>query len=119
MDFKERLEMYQEGGMITSHDVKDIEAVIKMFKDDLNIELCEENAATFIAHLAAAYSRNITKEELDDLGAEVMDEVKALSTYDKSLQILDKIIDVTENPLNDIEKKYVLLHLNTLLNNLG
>lgn len=118
MDFKERLDMYKEGGMITDRDAKDIEAVIKLFKDDYNIELCEENAATFIAHLAAAYSRNATKEELDDLSNDMLDEIKALDTYEESLKILDKIVDVTNNPLNDVERNYVLLHLNNLMANL-
>lgn len=118
MDFKERLDMYKEGGMITEDDVKDIETVIKLFKDDYNIELCEENAATFIAHLAAAYSRNATKEELDDLSNDMLDEIKALDTYEESLKILDKIVEVTNNPLNDVERNYVLLHLNNLMANL-
>ncbi len=118
MDFKERLDMYLEGGMINENDVKDIEAVIKMFKDDLNIELSEENAATFIAHLAAAYSRNATKEELDDLSSDMLDEIRVLDSYNDSLKILDKIIEVTNNPLNDVERNYVLLHLNNLIANL-
>ena len=118
MDFKERLDMYEDGGMITSSDVKDIETVIKMFKDDLGVELCEENAATFIAHLAAAYSRNTTKEELDDLPDDILNELKSLDTYDESLRILDKIVEVTNNPLNDVEKRYLLLHLNNLIANL-
>lgn len=119
MDFKERLDMYLEGGMINENDVKDIEAVIKMFKDDLNIELSEENAATFIAHLAAAYSRNATKEELDDLSSDMLDEIRVLDSYNDSLKILDKIIEVTNNPLNDVERNYVLLHLNNLIANLA
>lgn len=118
MDFKERLDMYVEGGMISLDDVKDIEAVIKLFKDKYNIELSEENGATFVAHLAAAYARNVTKEELDDLSDEVINEIKALDSYDESLKILDEIVDATNNPLNDVEKKYVLLHLNNLIANL-
>lgn len=119
MDFKERLDMYLTGGMINKEDVKDIEAVIKLFKDDYGVELSEENAATFIAHLAAAYSRNATKEELDDLSNDMLDEIKALDSYNDSLKILDKIIKVTNNPLNDVERNYVLLHLNNLIANLS
>lgn len=119
MDFKERLDMYLTGGMINQNDVKDIEAVIKLFKDDYGVELCEENAATFIAHLAAAYSRNATKEELDDLSNDMLDEIKALDSYNDSLKILDKILEVTNNPLNDVERNYVLLHLNNLIANLS
>lgn len=119
MDFKERLDMYLTGGMINKEDVKDIEAVIKLFKDDYGVELSEENAATFIAHLAAAYSRNATKEKLDDLSNDMLDEIKALDSYNDSLKILDKIIKVTNNPLNDVERNYVLLHLNNLIANLS
>lgn len=115
MDFKDRLDMYVEGGMITQSDVEDVNAVIKLFKDNYEIELTEENAATFIAHLCAAYGRNTTKEELDDLSDEVMTEIENLDSYPESLEILNKIISVTKNPLNDVEKKYVLLHLNNLI----
>ena len=38
MDFKDRLDMYVEGGMITPSDVEDVKAVIKLFKDDYGIE---------------------------------------------------------------------------------
>lgn len=31
MDFKDRLDMYVEGGMITQSDVEDVNAVIKLF----------------------------------------------------------------------------------------
>ena len=115
MDFKDRLDMYVEGGMITQSDVEDVNAVIKLFKDNYGIELTEENAATFIAQLCAAYGRNTTKEELDDLSDEVMTEIENLDSYPESLEILNKIISVTKNPLNDVEKKYVLLHLNNLI----
>ena len=67
MDFTERLDLYKEGGMLTDDDVKDVEAIIKMFKDDYGVELQEENADTFIAHICAAYSRNKSGEPVDEL----------------------------------------------------
>ena len=51
MDFTERLELYQEGGMIKEDDVKDVLAIVAMFKEKYDIQLCEENADTFVAHL--------------------------------------------------------------------
>ena len=48
----------------------------------------------------------------------MLDEIKALDSYNDSLKILDKIIKVTNNPLNDVERNYVLLHLNNLIANL-
>ena len=44
-----------------------------------------------------------------------MTEIENLDSYPESLEILNKIISVTKNPLNDVEKKYVLLHLNNLI----
>ena len=44
MDFSERLQLYKEGGMISEKDVDDVNAIIKMFKDEYGVELQEENA---------------------------------------------------------------------------
>ena len=115
MDFTERLDLYKEGGMLNDGDVEDILAVIKMFKDEYGIELQEENADTFIAHLAAAYSRNATGEPVDELPDIVKEELLGLDTYQESLQILDRLIEVTHNPLNQVERDYALLHINNLI----
>ena len=45
----------------------------------------------------------------------VRDELKDLDTYEESLIVLDKILNVIHNELNDIEKAYCLLHLNNLI----
>ena len=57
MDFTERFELYKEGGMISDEDIKDLNAVIELFKKEYGITLEEENASMFIAHLCAAYGR--------------------------------------------------------------
>lgn len=113
MNFDERLKMYLDGGFINSKDVENINKIIQMFKDDEDIELTEENAGMFIAHLCAAYSRLGKDEEIDDLPDEVLDEIQQTPTYEKSLEIFKKINKISE--FNDVEKKYVLLHLNNLL----
>ena len=118
-DFSERLELYLEGGMINDHDVENINNVIKMFRELYDIELCEENADTFIAHLCAAYGRLQTNEEVDDLPDVVMDEIRGLETYDKSLEMLEEMLKVTDSPLNETEQKYALLHINNLLSKLA
>lgn len=113
MNFDERLNMYLDGEFIKKSDVDNINRIVSMFKEDEDMELNEENAGTFIAHLCAAYSRLDKDEEIDDLPDEVFEEIKSTPTYDKSLEIFKKIDDITK--FNDIEKKYVLLHLNNLL----
>ena len=115
MDFTDRLELYREGGMIDDKAVEDVNAIIKMFKDEYGYVLEEENADTFIAHICAAYSRNVTKEEVEPLPDVVKDELTGLETYPKSLEILNRLVEVTQNPLNQVEKDYALLHINNLI----
>ena len=115
MDFSERFELYKEGGMITDRDIEDLNAVIDLFKKDYGVTLEEENASMFIAHLCAAYGRLVSKEEVDELPQEVLDELKSLPTYNLSLEILKKVMNVTKNPLNETEQGYALLHINNLI----
>lgn len=119
MDFTERLELYLDGGMIGQKDVDDINAVVRMFKEEYGIELCEENAGTFIAHLCAAYGRNTTHEEVEPLLEEAFAEVKELASYPLSLKMLGSLLAATGNPLNETEREYALLHINNLIANLG
>ena len=117
MDFSERLELYREGGMLNDEDVKDINNVIALFKDKYEMELEEENADFFIAHLSAAYARNKTGEPVEELPQEVMNELLGLETYEKSKNILNDILEITHNPLSKVERNYALLHINNLLVN--
>lgn len=115
MDFSERFEMYLEEGMNSQKDIDDAIAIINMFKEEYGVELNEENAGTFIAHICAAYSRLLNEEEIDELPQEVIDEVTALPSYNFSLEVLDKVMKVTSNPLNKTEQGYALLHINNLI----
>ena len=117
MDFSERLELYKEGGMLNDEDVKDINNVIGLFKDKYEMVLEEENADFFIAHLSAAYARNKSGEPVEELPQEVMDELLSLETYEKSRNILSDILEITHNPLSEVERNYALLHINNLLVN--
>lgn len=118
MDFTERLELYLEGGMINENDVRDINNIIELFKNEYGVELTEENASTFIAHLCAAYGRNVTGEEVEPLPEAVAAELQSLASYPLSLEILRKVMEVTENKLNKTEQDYALLHINNLISTL-
>lgn len=115
MDFTERLDLYREGGMLDEKDVEDVNAVIRMFREKYGITLCEENAATFIAHLCAAYGRNTTHEEVEPLLEDLFAEVKELASFPLSQRILDDMLSVTSNPLSQAEREYALLHINNLI----
>ena len=115
MDFKERFDLYKEGGMINDNDIADLNAVIDLFKNDHSVVLEEENASMFIAHLCAAYSRLNTDEEVEKIPEEVLEELHLLDTYEESLKVLNKVMMVTHNPLNEVEQGYALLHINNLI----
>jgi transcriptional regulatory protein LevR len=115
MDFTERFELYKEGGMINDEDIKDLNAVIDLFKKDYGITLEEENASMFIAHLCAAYGRLSSNEPVDEVPEEVLKELESLDTYEESRQILEKVMNATKNPLNEVEQGYALLHINNLI----
>ncbi len=115
MDFSERLDLYKEGGMISDADIEDINAVVDLFRNEYGVVLEEENAGTFIAHLCAAYGRLVSKEEVDELPEEVVAELESLDTYEESRQILQRVMEVTRNPLNETEQGYALLHINNLI----
>ena len=115
MDFTERFDLYKEGGMITDEDIRDLNAVIDLFKNEYGVTLEEENASMFIAHLCAAYGRLTTNEPVDEVPEEVLQELRSLDSYEESLEILDKVMNATHNPLNEIEQGYALLHINNLI----
>ncbi len=115
MDFKERFDLYKEGGMINDRDIEDLNAVIELFKREYGVTLEEENASMFIAHLCAAYGRLTSEEEVDEVPEEVMEELRSLDSYEESLEILDKVMKATKNPLNETEQRYALLHINNLI----
>ena len=117
-DFSERLKLYKEGGMIDEQDEENIYNVLRMFRENYGIELCEENADTFMAHLCAAYSRLKTGEEVEEFPEELMEEIQQLATYEKSLEMLEDMLKASERPLNETEQKYTLLHINNLLSRL-
>ena len=115
MDFSERFDLYKEGGMISDDDIRDLNAVIDLFKNDYGVTLEEENASMFIAHLCAAYGRLTSNEPVDEPPEEVIGELRSLDTYEESLEILDKVMKATVNPLNETEQGYALLHINNLI----
>lgn len=118
-DFTERFEMYLEAEMNTQEDIEDAKNIIALFKEKYGVELCEENADTFIAHILAAYGRLTTGEEIEELPEEVVAELTALPSYDFSKEVLKEVMQVTSHPLNNTEQGYALLHINNLISLLG
>ena len=89
MDFKDRLDMYVEGGMITQSDVEDVNAVIKLFKDNYGIELTEDKDSKKLF-------ASVRLAKVDDV------ELAKLSGYNKKL---DKVMENVTKVLNEIEEE--------------
>ncbi len=119
MDFSERLNLYVEGGLITSVDVKDIKKIIVLFDEKYHIQLCEENASFLIAHICAMYHRNQINEEIGDLSDQEIREVKQLKTYPKSIVILEDVVKNMHINVKEVERNYLLLHINAILQQNG
>lgn len=115
MDFTERLEMFLEGEMITADDVRNINNMLDMFNEKYGVTLTEENASTFVSHVCAAFYRYSAGEEIDPLPTEVVAELTSLDSYELSLEVYGNIMKVIEKPFSEIEKGYVLLHINNLI----
>ena len=114
-DFTERLEMFLEGEMITADDVRNINNMLNMFKEKYDVTLCEENASTFVSHVCAAFYRYSAGEEIDPLPEELMEQITSQPTYELSVEVFENIMKVIEKPFSDVEKGYVLLHINNLI----
>jgi transcriptional regulatory protein LevR len=115
MDFTERLNLYQEGGMLSEEDVKQVLAVIRSFEERYGMILEEENADFFIAHLCAALGRCTQNEEIPPVCDEVMEEMRSLPTFSQSQEILHTVMKDAQLVLNETEQNYALLHINTML----
>ncbi|MBR5289966.1 MAG: PRD domain-containing protein [Erysipelotrichaceae bacterium] len=115
MDFTERLEMFLEGEMITVDDVRNVNNILDMFKEKYGVTLTEENASTFVSHVCAAFYRYSAGEEIDPLPEEVVSEIASQPTYELSVEVFENIMKVIEKPFSEVERGYVLLHINNLI----
>jgi len=115
MELMDRVMALRECGMMNEVAFKDILYIIKLCKEEYQLELTEENAGIMITHMSSAFRRNDTGEEIDALCRSTVEEISKVQEYVKAKQILDSIILGIENELSQNEREYFLIHICNLL----
>ena len=65
--------------------------------------------------LLPTFVRRMAAFPVDEVPEEVLKELESLDTYEESKEILSKVMKATNNPLNEVEQGYALLHINNLI----
>ena len=115
MDIMERIGLLLQCGFSDKEDYDDLCKIISIFRDDFKIELTEENSGVMITHMAAAFKRNTTGEEISPLDESVFEDVEDSDMYALANEIVTKIESGIENRITGEERKFFLLHICTLL----
>lgn len=115
MDLNIRLNILKNAGQISEENYEKIILIIKHFKEEIGIELTEENGAMFITHLSSALSRIEKNELVNKIDDCIFNEVKNDINYIKTVEIvktIEKLIGIFPNE----ERDFIEMHICTLLN---
>lgn len=118
MDIMERINLMKECRMIDDSAYVDLVKIVKIFKEDFQFDLTEENGGVMITHIGAAINRLKSGEEIEPLGREVLKQAEEEPSYPTALAILDQVKQKMVCKLPDIEQEFLLVHIcNTLAAN--
>jgi transcriptional regulatory protein LevR len=115
----ERINLLKEYNIVNETGYKDLIAIKEVFEERFHIVLTEENAGVMITHIAAAFKRLETKEEINPIDQSVLEELKEESYYTKAAEILKAIKETVSSPLSGDEDAFILVHICTLLSQLN
>lgn len=115
MDIMERIDILKECGLVDEQGYQDLITIKKVFQDQFNIVLTEENAGIMVTHIAAAFKRLETKEEIIPLDDSVLEQLKEETVFEKSKQILENLRKEICNKLSYQEEKFILVHICNVL----
>ena len=115
MDIMNRIKLLHESGFSTREDYEDLCKIVSIFNEEYNIWLTEENSGIMITHIAAAFSRNKTGEEISPLGIDSWAEIEGLPQFKLADEIIYKIESEITNEISENERKFFFLHICTLL----
>jgi len=113
---QEKLTILKENNVINILVYEYAQDVLKYMKTQ-NIIINEDEADTFITHLAMATARQYTEEKIDSVDQMISDQIKNDQKYDKALECWKEIAALSPVSFRDNEAEYFHLHLVTLLNN--
>ncbi|EDP68072.1 hypothetical protein CAT7_00895 [Carnobacterium sp. AT7] len=113
---QEKLTILRENNVINDSVYDYAQEVLKFMKAQ-NIINNEDEADTFITHLAMATARQYTEETINSVDQMINEQIKADQKYDEALKYWNEIAALAPIPFRENEAEYLHLHLVTLLNN--
>lgn len=118
MDLYYRLKLFLDNDQICSDNFEAMIRVISMLDKEWNIELTEENGAMFITHLSMAYERIKNGNGIESMDTTAYNEILQNRNIDKSKKALNDIMKEVNIDMPDCEKKFLLLYLCTIFENI-
>lgn len=112
---QEKLTILRENNVIND-SVHDYAQEVLKFMKAQNIISNEDEADTFITHLAMATARQYTEETINSVDQMIKEQIKADQKYDEALNYWNKIAALAPVSFRENEAEYFHLHLVTLLN---
>lgn len=112
---QEKLTILRENNVINDSVYDYAQEVLKFMKAQ-NIISNEDEADTFITHLAMATARQYTEETINSVDQMINEQIKVDQKYDEALNYWNKITELAPVSFRENEAEYFHLHLVTLLN---
>ncbi len=119
MDLAPRLEIIKSCNLTSESGYADLLTIVDIFKKDFDIELTEENAGVMITHLASAFKRIETGEAVNPLDPGLVEQMKEEPVFPLTQRIVDAVLSRIRNPLSADEQDFLLVHVGTLLCEMG
>jgi transcriptional regulatory protein LevR len=115
MELDIRLQILKDAGQISEEVFESLKTVIKMFKDNWDIALTEENGAMLITHLSVAMKRIKEGQVIEGIDSEIYEQIESNENFSKSKQIFQDIIKSANIEIPKNEETFIMMHLCTLL----
>ena len=109
-----RIALLRQGGLLNDDNYWRVQDIITFLREQHNLELTENTAATFITHLCAALERISRGEDIAELDPDVYETAKSEPVFDKALRLsleLQKLHPLLPDP----EVKFITMHIGALL----
>lgn len=115
MDIMERINIMKQCNLVDENGYKDLLTVVKVFSEDFNFKITEENGSVMITHLGAAIKRLEGEEQITPLGPEILKQAEEQPCYKTAVKILNKLRKELICKLPKDEEDFMLVHIcNTL-----
>lgn len=111
-----RIAIFKKSGILSEAAAKDVDRLLSLFSNVYGIELTEENAGPFVTHFCMALSRRDNGDDISPMPDELFEEIELSDSYEAAVYIANGI-DGCIAPLPENERRYVLLHIVNLIEN--